>query len=285
MVEGSCELEHNPLALNDRFSSPTLREYAMMRSLVQASVVVMLSAVVLHAAEKPQQIFNGKDLKGWEGNPEIWSVEDGTIVGRTSADKPLENNTFLIWKDGKVGDFRLKFEYKIEGGNSGVQYRSKVIEPKGWIVGGYQADIDSSPTYTGINYDERGRGILAERGKRVRIDESGKSQVESFGDAAELQKSVKTDGWNKYVVEAIGPRMRHTINGKLMSVVVDRDAKNAVQEGVLALQVHKGPPMVVRFRNFSLEKIDAKEAAAKRRAKQKGKAKPKSKTKAEANFQ
>ena len=250
----------------------------MMCRLFHESVLFLLvAAATLQAAEKPQVLFNGKDLKGWEGNPDVWSVEDGAIVGRTTADKPIKNNTFLIWKDGKVGDFRLRFEYKIEGGNSGVQYRSKVIEPAEWIVGGYQADIDSSPTYTGIMYDEKGRGILAKRGERARIDREGKSTVESFGDAAELQKSVHADDWNKYLVEAIGPRMRHTINGKLMSVTIDRDAKSAVKEGVLALQVHAGPPMTVQFRNIRLEKVDAKTEAEKRNSKQKGKKKTEAK--------
>jgi hypothetical protein len=248
----------------------------MLNKIVQVSVVLLVLTANLFAKEDPQQIFNGRDLKGWEGDPGLWSVEDGAIVGRTTAEAPIKNNTFLIWKDGKVGDFRLKFEYKIEGGNSGVQYRSKVIDPEKWIVGGYQADIDSTPTYSGINYDERGRGILAERGKRARINKQGKSVVESFGDAAELQKSIKKEDWNKYVVEAIGPRMRHTINDKLMSVVIDRDPKS-VKEGVLALQVHAGPPMVVRFRNFSLEKVDAKAEAEKRGSRQKGKKKAEAK--------
>jgi len=234
-----------------------------------STALLLLTAGTLLAKEKPQQIFNGKDLAGWEGDPSLWSAEDGAIVGRTTADAPIKNNTFLIWKDGKVGDFRLTFEYKIEGGNSGVQYRSKVIDPQKWIVGGYQADIDSSPTYSGINYDERGRGILAERGTRARINPDGMKEVKSFGDAAELQKSIKKDDWNKYVVEAIGPRMRHAINGKLMSVVIDRDAKNAVKEGVLALQVHAGPPMVVRFRNLALKTIDAKAEGQNRKSKQK----------------
>jgi hypothetical protein len=256
----------------------------MMRRVVFAAVLMPLAAAsALHAADKspdkPQALFNGNDLKGWEGDRAVWSVVDGAIVGRTTADKPIKNNTFLIWKDGKVGDFRLRFEYKIDGGNSGVQYRSKVIEPAEWIVGGYQADIDSQPVYSGIMYDEKGRGILAKRGERVRIDREGKSAAESFGDAAELQKSIKADDWNKYVIEAIGPRMRHTINGELMSVTVDRDAKNAVKEGVLALQVHAGPPMTVRFRNIRLEKVDAKAEAAKRKSKAKGK------PKAEANAQ
>jgi hypothetical protein len=226
------------------------------------------TTTTLLAAEKGEPIFNGKDLKGWEGNPEVWSVEDGAIVGRTSAEKPIENNTFLIWKDGKPGDFRLRLEYRIEGGNSGVQYRSKILDPAGWVVGGYQADIDSKPVYSGIMYEEQARGILAKRGERARIDRTGKVKTESIGDAAELQKSIHTDDeWNSYVIEAIGPRMRHTINGKLMSVTNDRDQSKAAKDGVIALQVHAGPPMTVRFRNIRLEKVDAKAEAEKRASK------------------
>jgi hypothetical protein len=233
----------------------------MLRISLGLVLSLFLATGASHAAEKSKPLFNGKDLKGWEGNPEVWTVEDGAIVGRTTADKPIKDNTFLIWKDGKTGDFRLTLEYKIEGGNSGVQYRSKVIDPAKWIVGGYQADIDSTPTYTGIMYDERGRGILAKRGERTRINADGKLETESIGNADELQKAVKKSDWNNYLIEAVGPRMRHTINGKLMSVTIDRNAKNAVKEGVLALQVHAGPPMTVRFRNIRLEEVDAKKEA------------------------
>ena len=176
-------------------------------------------------------LFNGKDLAGWEGDPAVWSVEDGAIVGRTTADKPLKNNTFLIWKDGKVGDFRLRLEYRIEGGNSGVQYRSKVLDPAKWIVGGYQADIDSGDTYSGILYEERGRGILTKRGERGEINREGKSDSESIrrcGRAAE-RRFTRTTG-TSIVIEAVGPRLRHTINGKLMSETIDRDDREAAKE-------------------------------------------------------
>jgi hypothetical protein len=231
----------------------------MFQQALRVTLPLALAAAALaQAAAKPQDLFNGKDLKGWEGNTDVWSVEDGAIVGRTTAEKPIKNNTFLVWKDGKVDNFRLELEYRIEGGNSGVQYRSKVIEPSEWIVSGYQADIDSKPVYTGIMYEEKGRGILTKRGEHTRISRKGKTEVEPFGDAAELQKSIHTDDqWNKYVIEAIGPRMRHTINGKLMSATVDKNEKEAAKEGVLALQVHTGPPMTVRFRNIRLEKLDA----------------------------
>jgi hypothetical protein len=230
----------------------------MIRSWLVFSLVLFTFSRASAGNERPHNLFNGKDLTGWEGDPAVWSVEDGAIVGRTSAEKPLENNTFLIWKDGEVANFRLRLEYRIEGGNSGVQYRSKVIDPAKWIVGGYQADIDSGKQYTGILYDEQGRGILTERGKRGEISEEGEATSNSFAEAAELQKEVRSDDWNKYVIEALGPRLRHVINGKLMSETVDRDKEKKAQSGVLALQVHKGPPMTVRFRNIQLVHLDEK---------------------------
>jgi hypothetical protein len=216
---------------------------------------------VAQAADEPQMIFNGRDLSGWDGDPAVWSVEDEAIVGRTTADAPLKDNTFLIWKDGELRDFRLRLEYRIDGGNSGVQYRSKVVDPEKWIVGGYQADIDSKPVYTGILYDERGRAILANRGERATIDRDGKRTATRFADAAELMKSVKTDDWNEYIIEARGPHLRHTINGKLMSETVDNDAEKAVASGILALQLHQGPPMTVRFRKIMLETLPAESPA------------------------
>ena len=124
---------------------------------------LFLCVATLHAGEK--QVFNGKDLSGWEGNPKLWSVQDGAITGKTSdsGDTKISHNTFLIWKDGKVSDFELTFKYRIEKGNSGIQYRSKQLEPGlfGPVVSGYQADFEAGKTYSGILYEEKGRGILA----------------------------------------------------------------------------------------------------------------------------
>jgi hypothetical protein len=216
----------------------------------------LLTSVAL--AKEPQELFDGKTLDGWEGNPDVWSVDDGAIIGRTKAEAPIANNTFLIWKGGELDDFRLELDYKIDGGNSGIQYRSKVLDPDKWIVGGYQADIDSGPTYTGILYEEKMRGILAKRGERVTIERDGKSSAEKIGDADELQKSVKQKDWNHYVIEARGRKLRHTINGKLMSETIDRDKEKRAIKGVLALQVHAGPPMEVRFRDITLQKLEPK---------------------------
>jgi len=220
-----------------------------------ASILVVNSA----AAKDAKELFNGKDLTGWEGDARVWSVENGAIVGHTK-DVPLKNNTFLIWKDGKVGDFKLTCEFKLEGGNRGVQYRSKVIDPKEWIVGGYQADMDGVNQYTGIMYEERGRGILAKRGEKLTIDRDGKKESVSIGDPAELAKVIHKDDWNTYEIEAVGPTLKHTINGTLMSETIDRDKEHRATSGILALQVHANlpAPMTVSFRKIRLEELDAK---------------------------
>jgi hypothetical protein len=236
--------------------SNNLEDPIMLRSACRACIALLLLTSLAPADEKSQSLFNGRDLSGWEGDPEIWSVEDGAIVGRLTAEKPLDHNTFLVWKGGEVGDFRLRFEYRIEGGNSGVQYRSRLIDPAKWIVGGYQADIDSANKYTGILYDERGtRAIMANRGERVTFGPDGKRETEKFADAAELQKSIREKQWNKYVVVARGARLRHKINGKLMSETVDQENEKRADTGILALQVHQGPPMVVQFRKIRLKRL------------------------------
>jgi hypothetical protein len=229
----------------------------MIRSIAMLGLSFCLLASA--SAKEPRELFNGKDLEGWDGNPALWSVEDGAIVGRTKA-KQLKHNEFLIWKGGDVRDFKLTLQYRIDGGNSGIQYRSKVLNPKEWIVGGYQADIDSGPTYTGILYEEKGRGILAKRGERLTIDKDGKRTTEKIGDPAELQKSIHTDDWNDYTIEVRGPRMTHTINGKLMSETIDEEQQNLRKSGVLALQVHAGPPMTVKFRKIVFDPIESRSA-------------------------
>ena len=136
----------------------------MVRRSLVALAVLALSAVVAHAEEK--QLFNGKDLTGWEGRKDLWSVKDGAITGQTVDAKPITQNTFLVWS-GEVSNFELTFKYRIVAGNSGMQYRSKVKsnnDETGPSVGGYQADFEAGKTYSGILYEEQGRGVLAQRG-------------------------------------------------------------------------------------------------------------------------
>ena len=226
---------------------------------VLVSCAVVWSLGVCGFADEPKEegfesIFNGKDLSGWKGNLTHWSVEDGAITGTNTAEKPTPHNTFIVW-DKEVEDFELRLQYKIIGGNSGIQYRSKLADAEKFIVGGYQADIDSSPTYSGINYEERGRGILAERGQSVKI--TGDKTVEvlkSLGDKGELQKKIKAEQWNDYVVIAKGGVLQHVINGVPMSTVEDVSNK-AQAKGILALQLHAGPPMKVQFKNIRIKSL------------------------------
>lgn len=205
-------------------------------------------------------IFDGKSFDGWAGDMRYWSIEDGAIVGQFTQDNPLEANTFLIWRGDKksntsggvVGDFELKFKYRIsEGGNSGVQYRSQETENFG--MKGYQADIHHGPRWTGICYDEHGRKVLADRGQSVVLEAGEKPKVvEQFGDPAALMQSIDLDGWNEYHIIARGNRLIHKINGVRMAEVLDNDEAERELEGLLGLQIHRGTPVKVEFKHILL---------------------------------
>lgn len=216
-----------------------------------------------------QKIFNGKDLTDWAGNKKFWSVQGGAITGKTTAENPLKHNTFLVYTGGPVSNFELTFKYRIEKGNSGVQYRSKVLPPgeNGPIISGYQADFEAGKTYSGILYEERARGILAERGQKTVIKPLEKDATDSkakdfkvevtgsLGSSDEIQAAIKNEDWNEYKVVAKGNHLQHFINGKQTVDVTDEDAKRAAKRGVLALQIHQGPPMVVQFKDLVLKEL------------------------------
>ncbi len=211
-----------------------------------------------------QTIFDGKTLDGWDGNPDFWRVEDGAITGQTTAEKPTKGNTFIIWRKGETANFELKLEYKIVGGNSGIQYRSFEVPNEKWVIGGYQADFEAGDTYSGINYGERFRGIiLAGRGEKTVIGPDHKPKVvEKIGDSAEIQKKIKKEDWNEYHITARGFTFVHRINGVTTSVCTDEDTEQRRANGVLALQLHAGPPMKVQFRNIKIKPLKSEAAAA-----------------------
>ena len=216
-----------------------------------------LAALCASVSAEDKSLFNGKDLTGWKGL-DFWSGEDGCITGRTTKEKPTKGNTFLVWQGGEVGDFEFTFKYKIVGGNSGVQYRSKVVDEKAFVVSGYQADFEAGKTYSGILYEERGRGILAQRGQKTVIkdgDKPGKAKVEVAGEvgkSAEIQAKIKAEDWNEYRIVAQGGHLQHFINGVQTVDVTDQTAVGA-KKGILALQLHAGPAMVVQFKDLVLK--------------------------------
>jgi uncharacterized protein (TIGR03067 family) len=241
-----------------------------MKTLVALSAIVCVAFVATAADESGfKPLFNGKDLTGWIGNPKLWSVEDGLITGRTgtNADNKINHNTFLVYTNGEMADFELRFSYKIsEKGNSGVQYRSKVSSPGafGPVVGGYQADFEGGKTYSGILYEERGRGILAQRGQKTVIEAAtGKpKEVGKVGDTKEIQSKINPEAWNEYVVIAKGNHLQHFINGMLTADVTDEQEAKAAKSGALALQIHTGPPMTVQFKNIRLKNLGKDSASA-----------------------
>jgi len=206
-------------------------------------------------------IFDGKTLKGWDGDPAFWRAENNTIVGQSTEQNAVKQNTFLIWRGGEPKDFELKVEFRMNSTNSGIQIRSAQL-PAGpeigkWVMKGYQADIDFANQFTGQIYEERGRGFLAMRGQAVYVPDGGRPKV--IGNlqqtADELKAIIKTNDWNHVHVVARGTTIIQILNGTVTSIVVDDDAKNRALGGLLGFQMHVGPPMKVEFRNIWLKNL------------------------------
>jgi putative membrane-bound dehydrogenase-like protein len=195
-----------------------------IRSLV-AYLASPAQVPILATQENVGTFFNGRDLSGWQGDPDLWSVQDGELVGRTDG---LDHNEFLR-SELLAGDFRLTCQVKLvkNEGNSGIQFRSEAL-PDGEMKG-YQADVGVG--WWGKLYEENGRGLL--------WDKSGEAHV-------------KPGEWNTYEVVAVGSKITTKINGKPS---VDLDDPTGARRGIFALQLHSGGPTEVRFRDLKLELI------------------------------
>ena len=237
-----------------------------MKNWLIGTILLGLSASCLYdvpacAAEEAEDgfvsLFDGKTLEGWEGKPQFWSVQDGTITGQTTPENPTKGNTFLIWRKGKTADFELRLKFRIVGGNSGIQYRSKELDD--FVVSGYQGDFAAGAAgdkFSGILYEEKGRGILALRGEKKVIQEDGSKEVVGRTcDEAEMLASVKKEGWNDYTIIAKGNHLVQIINGFTTVDVTDLQTEKRAAEGILALQLHQGPPMVVQFKDIRLKQL------------------------------
>lgn len=215
-------------------------------------------------AQQPAQekdfvsIFNGENLEGWEGDPVYWRVENKELVGEIKPETRVQNNTFIIWKGGAVGDFELQLEYRVSAqGNSGLNYRSYELALPKLAMRGYQVDIDGQDRYSGNLYEERGRAFLAFRGQKNVVTPGELPRIaELFGDAAQLQKSaVKKEDWNALHLVVRGDHHRVSLNGTLVSELIDHDHANGPQWGLLGVQVHVGPPMTIAYRNIRLARF------------------------------
>jgi hypothetical protein len=196
-------------------------------------LALLLTACAATAAEEGfTPLFDGKTLDGWKGDPDLWKVEDGTVAGCTD-EKAAKHNTFLA-TEKTYKNFILKVKFKLRNHNSGVQVRSKQFPD--YVVRGYQPDIAES-RYTGILYEEGGRGILAD----VKPDE--------------VAKHVNKGDWNQYVITCDGPKTKIELNGFTTVDYTEKDAAKGATEGIIAFQLHAGPKMKVWFKDVEIKEL------------------------------
>jgi hypothetical protein len=245
----------------------------MYRSRWLLTAVLFLSAsstiradVTPNAPPEPEgmkQLFtNGLD--SWDGDPKLWSYQDGIVKGQTTKENPAPGNTFLIWKGGGVADFELRLSFKIgpKPNNSGVQFRSKHLPFKEgssnrWEVSGYQAEVEDTPEKVGFLHHEKGRRALAQVGEKVVIGADGKIKViGSLGDKKELGATYKKGDGNDYIIIAKGNHIQQYLNGYQTVDLIDNDPKESALSGILALQIHQGQPMIVEFKNVRIKQVD-----------------------------
>ncbi len=220
------------------------------------------------------QIFNGTDLKDWDGDPAVWRVEKDAIVGESTREKPVRNS-YISYRGFKGKDFDLKLEIKVEnGGGSGIQYRSETGLPwrrlrpgdpapnLNWMMTGPQADFwfPVSPTtaeWTGQFYSENTPlGIIAWRGEVVNSSPGQAPRlVGTINGRIPLGGYVRVNDWNQYLIMARGGTFIHILNGQLMAVLVDDDPDSSNnQPGIIGIEI-EGAPSKVSVRNIWLKKI------------------------------
>ena len=224
------------------------------------SLIFVFGLIATANAQEFDSLFNGKDLSGWAGKAEFWSVKDGAIFGQTTKAKPTKGNTFLVWQGGEVADFVFKAKVRFSGNNSGVQYRSEQVgNPEDFVVKGYQADLHPKPEFFGMLYAEKWRGIVAKRFQRVIVGADGKPEV--VGEVGDKDQKLVDNEWNELTIIAVGNRQIHQVNGVTTMDLTDNHPE-AKRKGILALQLHAGAPMTVEFKDIALRKVNGKAAKA-----------------------
>ncbi len=197
-----------------------------------AAVAAGLAVPAASGAEEGfEPLFNGTDLTGWEGDPFLWKVEDGMVVGRSPG---IAYNDFLTTVE-EYSDFILRFQIQLVDnvGNSGVQIRSRRVSGSMEMIG-YQVDV--GPSWWGSLYDE----------SRRRVTLAAPSE-------ATIKKALKPTDWNDYEVQASGRHIVLKLNG-VVTVDYTEEDESIEQTGLIGLQVHSGPPLEARFRNIRIKR-------------------------------
>ena len=210
-----------------------------MRILITALAGVALLAIApmqaAPAADEKKDAFLDKDLSGWEGLMKFWSYKDGALVGYTPEDPG--HNTFLCSKK-KYKDFELKFQIRLKDGigNSGVQIRSEILDPKLFTVKGPQCDIGQQ--YWGSLYGENFGGMMQASPPEL------------------VKKVLKEKDFNDYYIKCVVKHVTIKLNGE---TTVDADFEKMPDEGIIAWQLHSGfKSMEVTFKNVEFKDLSAK---------------------------
>jgi 3-keto-disaccharide hydrolase len=212
-----------------------------------------------------QSIFDGKSFEGWKAaDMSFWSIEDGAITAKITEAHPTKRNHYLVWQGGKIDDFELKLRHRIissQDVNGGFQYRSEMFD--GDIPDdcrGYQVDNNTGTPWLVRLYDEFGRHTLAWRGEKTVFDADG-GKVTTKIDDADGPARFSLDKWHEYHLICRGPNLTLKVNGRVVAEVIDNDPKQQDFTGILALQLHSGPPMTVQFKDIRLKRLGGEGAA------------------------
>jgi hypothetical protein len=224
-------------------------------------------------------LFDGRSLKDWDGDPSVWHVDNGAIVGVSTNEHPV-TNTYIVYRGFQAKDFDLKLEIKVEnGGGSGIQYRSRTGVPwrladpnlptnLNWLLTGPQADFWSpvsvlTSAFTGQFYSENTpEGIIAWRGQVVNTSPGQRPRlVGNIGSRDALGGYVHNNAWNEYLIMARGGTFIHILNGQLMAVNVDDDPGSSNnQPGFVGVEL-EGVPAKVSFRNIWMKRLPFSQTA------------------------
>ncbi len=231
-------------------------------------LIVVLTLVMLRCgveaalfADEPgfESIFDGKTLAGWKGpDMSFWSIEEGAITGTITKEHAPSMNQYLVWQKGKVSDFELKLKFRMTGSespitNGGFQFRSKLLPDHD--VAGYQVDNNfGQKDWKARLYDEFGRHTLAFEGKRTVFDADGKANTTDLN-LEPGAREFRLDEWHEYHLVCRGPHLLLKVNGKTIAEVIDNDPTQQDFAGILAMQLHTGPPHKAQFKEIRLKTL------------------------------
>lgn len=227
-------------------NSPILILSALITSLILASPLHGQETI---PGEGWISLFNGEDLQGWSGAEELWRVEDGVIIGEGPDGGSVPANDYL-WHASRWSDFVLEASFRITGGNSGIQYRSRRAADGEAI--GYQADLDAENRYSGMLYESRGRGIAVPRGELATLAADGsRTTLGAHPDAEKAVKNLSDGEFHQMRVIARGNSSRHEIDGIPVCAFTDI-AEQFASTGQIGLQIHAGGPMRVEWSSIRI---------------------------------